>query len=212
MSNVLVKHWRLVALVLGIIVLLWVLYLWRTFILPFAIGLILAYLLMPMVAWLESKLPPRNKWPGFRRVISVLLAFLLLICLIAGFLYVVVSAVIDVSVTFVESAPYFIGRSVERVQEWIGSAIEALPIEMSLDVSELKGNLKAGHQVELATRRAKPGDCICGNEVAFYPPLAHVENFAAGVSLVSRFSGTGLGQRWTSHDNRSAYMATFALP
>jgi hypothetical protein len=90
--------------------------------------------------------------------------------------------------------------------------IEALPIEMSLDVSELKGNLKAGNQVELATRRAKAGDCICGNEVAFYPPLARVENFAAGVSLVSRFSGTGLGQRWTSHDNRSAYMATFAQP
>jgi hypothetical protein len=87
--------------------------------------------------------------------------------------------------------------------------IEALPIEMSLDVAELKGNLKAGKAVELATRRAKPGDCICGNEVAFYPPLAQVENFAPGVSLVCRFSGRGLGQQWASHDSRSAYMATF---
>ena len=87
--------------------------------------------------------------------------------------------------------------------------VEALPIRMSLDVAELQGSLTAGDEVELSTRRANPGDCICGNEVAFYPPLARVENFAAGISLVSRFSGRGLGQRWLNHDDRSAYMATF---
>jgi hypothetical protein len=88
--------------------------------------------------------------------------------------------------------------------------VESLPIRMSLDVAELKGSLTAGNQVELTTRKAKPGDCICGNEVAFYPPLARVENFAPGVSLICRFSGKGLGQRWANHDSRSAYMATFA--
>ncbi len=149
MSNVLVKHWRLVALALGIIVLLWILYLWRIFILPFAIGLILAYLLMPMVSWLERKLPPRRKWPGFRRVVSVLIAFLLLICLIAGFLYIVVSAVIDVSLTFVESAPYFIGRSVERVQEWIEGAINRLPLEMREEISRelIEGGVSLGRSI-----------------------------------------------------------------
>ena len=39
--NKFIKHWRLVSLVLGIIVVLWVLYLLRTVVLPFAVGLYL---------------------------------------------------------------------------------------------------------------------------------------------------------------------------
>ena len=121
------------------------------------------------------------------------------------------------SVVYVDDRAGEIQRKalVEFARRQLGKAgsniirIEALPIEMSLDVAELKGNLKAGKNVELSTRPARPGDCICGNEVAFYPPLAQVENFAPGVSLVSRFSGRGLGQQWDSHDSRSAYMATF---
>lgn len=149
MSNVFVKHWRLVALALGIIVLLWVLYLWRTFVLPFAVGLILAYLLMPMVSWLERKLPPRRKWPGFRRVISVLIAFLLLICLLAGFIYIVVSAVVDASMELVEKTPVYIGTSIERVQEWIEGVLERLPLGMQEEISNelIEGGVSLGRSI-----------------------------------------------------------------
>ena len=156
MTNVLVRHWRLVALGLGIIVLLWVLYLMRTVILPFAIGMVLAYLLMPMVWWLEEKLPPRNKWPSFRRVISVLVAFLLLIALIAGFTYVIVTAVIDASVILVQSAPYFIGQSLLRVQEWFQGVIESLPVEMQEEVSRelIEGGIDLGRTIRGAITSA----------------------------------------------------------
>ncbi len=107
---------------------------------------------------------------------------------------------------------------IEFARSQIGKAgshivhIETMPIRMSLDTLELRGDLQVGDAVQLSTRKANPGDCICGNELAFYPPLAQVENFAPGVSLVSRFTGRGLGQQWSSHDDRSAYMATFAQP
>ncbi len=136
MTNIFTKHWRLVSLILGIIIVLWILYLMRIVVLPFAIGLVLAYLLMPLVLWLEKKLPPRHKWPGFRRVISVLIAFILLICLVGGFAYIVVTAVIDASVMLVESAPYFIGQSILRVQEWFEGVIANLPIEIQEEVSQ----------------------------------------------------------------------------
>lgn len=149
MTNVLAKHWRLVALILGIIILLWVLYLWRTFVLPFAIGLILAYLMLPMVNWLQRNLPPRRKWPGFRRVISVLIAFLVLLCLIAGFIYIVVSAVVDASIELIERAPFFIGESIERVQEWIESLIDRLPLGMQEEVSNelIEGGISLGQSI-----------------------------------------------------------------
>ena len=135
MTNIFFKYWRLAGIALGIVLFLWIIYSLRTVLLPFATGLILAYLLMPLVHWLEKKLPPRHKWPGFRRVISVLIAFILLICILGGFAYIIVTAVIDASVQLVESAPYFIGQSLLRVQEWFEGVIASLPVEIQQEVS-----------------------------------------------------------------------------
>lgn len=135
MANTFVKHWRLLALAAGIILLIWVLYLLRIFVLPFALGLVLAYLLMPLVAWLEKRLPPRRKWPGFRRVMSVLIAMILLVAILGGFFYVIVTAVIDASTLIIGNAPYFIAQSILTVQQWFEGVIQSLPIEIQEDVS-----------------------------------------------------------------------------
>jgi predicted PurR-regulated permease PerM len=149
LTNVFVKHWRLVALVLGIIVFIWVVYLMRTFLLPFAIGLILAYLFMPLVMWLEARLPPRNRWRALKRVFSVLIVFLLLLCLIGGFVYILVSTVIDASMKLVEGAPYIIGRSVILVQDWFEGVMENLPAEVQAEVRQelLQGGVSIGQSI-----------------------------------------------------------------
>ena len=105
----------------------------------------------------------------------------------------------------VEFAKRHAGRAGQSVVR-----IETSPIAMSLDSLELKGKLEAGDSVKLATRKARPSDCICSNESAYYPPLAKVENFAPGVTIQGEFSGRGLGTQWSTPGARSAYMATFA--
>ena len=149
MTNALVKHWRLVALVLGIIIFIWVLYLFRTFVLPFTIGLVLAYLLKPLVTWLEGKLPPRKKWSGVKRVFSVIVAFILLIAIIGGFTYVVVTAVVDASIKLVESAPYFIGQSILRVQQWVEGIIANLPVGIQEELTHelIQGGVSLGQSI-----------------------------------------------------------------
>ncbi|MEQ8788353.1 MAG: DUF1326 domain-containing protein [Pirellulaceae bacterium] len=87
--------------------------------------------------------------------------------------------------------------------------VETTPIAMDLDVLELNGSLEAGKIVKLKTRKARPGDCICSNESAYYPPLTKVENFAPGVTMEGEYSGRGLSSRWSIPGSRSAYMATF---
>jgi predicted PurR-regulated permease PerM len=136
LTNVFIKHWRLVALVLGIIIFIWVVYLLRTFLLPFAIGLVLAYLFMPLVTWLETRLPPRSRWPDFKRIVSVLIVFLLLLCLVGGFLYVLVSTVIDASMRLVEGAPYIFGRSLSLVQDWFEGVLENLPVSVQEEIRQ----------------------------------------------------------------------------
>ena len=88
--------------------------------------------------------------------------------------------------------------------------VEQSPIEMSLNESDLQGKLEAGKNVKIVTRKARPTDCICMNEIAYYPPLAKVENFVAGVTTIGEFNGRGLGSRWSTPESRSAYMARFA--
>lgn len=87
--------------------------------------------------------------------------------------------------------------------------VDVAPIAMSLDLATLAGNLEAGKIVKLATRKARSTDCICTNEVAYYPPLARLQNFVAGVATEAEYKGRGLGTTWSTPGARSAYMATF---
>jgi len=87
--------------------------------------------------------------------------------------------------------------------------IHDAPISMSLDEYELRGKLKAGKMVQVETRKARRDDCICSNESAYYPPLAEVQDFAAGITTIGEFKARGLGIRWSTPESRSAYLATF---
>ena len=134
---------------LGIIVLLLVLYGLRTVILPFAIGLVLAYLLVPAISWLERKLPPRGKWLGFKRVFSTLVAFIILIGVIGGFSYFIVTAVIDAFVILLESAPDILSRSLYQIRESLEGIRQQLPLEIQeqLDRALLEWGAALGNTI-----------------------------------------------------------------
>ena len=87
--------------------------------------------------------------------------------------------------------------------------VEAAPIEMALNTSELTGSLKAGDFAELAVRKAGKGDCICTNETGYYPPLVEIENFVPGVTTEGQVAARALKTRWSIPGSRSAYLGTF---
>ena len=107
----------------------------------------------------------------------------------------------DALVAFAKEHSGRAGKEVVRV--------DAVPITMSLDSVDLNGELKAGDIAKMKTRKAKPGDCICSNEVQFYPPLAKVNRFAAGVAIEAEFKGRGLGATWSTPESRSVYVGEF---
>jgi len=77
------------------------------------------------------------------------LAFILLICIIGGFAYFIVTAVIDASVILLENAPYFFGRGVYQVQQWFEGIIESLPEDMQQGVREalIGGGIDVGKYI-----------------------------------------------------------------
>ena len=104
---------------------------------------------------------------------------------------------------------------VEFVKSYAGkagcnvSSVRMASIDMELDTAELNGNLQVGELIQLKARKARPGDCICSNESAFYPPLAQLEGYVPGVTIEGEVSARGLGARWSIPDSRTAYLGTF---
>jgi hypothetical protein len=91
------------------------------------------------------------------------------------------------------------------------AAVEMAPIQMQLDVVELTGRLQVGQLVTLSTRKARPTDCICSNESAFYPPLTKLAGFVPGVTIEGEVKARELGTRWSIPDTRTAYLGTFSV-
>ena len=54
-------------------------------------------------------------------------------------------------------------------------------------------------------------DKACGNETAYYPPLArNVKANVAGV-VEHSFRGRGLGENWGDYERRGAYVGSFEV-
>jgi len=142
----------MVVLVLSAVIILCVLYLLRTVILPFAIGLVLAYLLAPVIYWLESRFPKPGKWQGTKRVLSILIVFFILLGLLAIFSYVIATAVIDASLELATGAPYFLSKSLYQIQEWLEVIREQFPPDIRAEVD--RALLEAGVALGNAIRDA----------------------------------------------------------
>ncbi len=105
---------------------------------------------------------------------------------------------------------------VEFVQQTAGEVageikrVDYIEIEMNVNHATMESQLSAGKHVQMASRKLKDGDCVCTNEVLYYPPLTSVENSAPAYTVEASFGGAGLPVTFSSPGTRSTYLATFA--
>ncbi len=71
--------------------------------------------------------------------------------------------------------------------------------------------LRAGQFAVVQTRPIDAADHICGNEYTFYPPLTQTTHAMPAVALTDQYDGPALGETWSNHGKRSAFVGTFAL-
>jgi hypothetical protein len=84
------------------------------------------------------------------------------------------------------------------------------PIRMTADHFAIVGTLKAGNFAEIKTRKVVKGDCVCSNEMTFYPPLCDVKNAVPAYTVAGNFAAPGLGTAWSNPGTRSALLASFS--
>jgi hypothetical protein len=92
-------------------------------------------------------------------------------------------------------------------------AVRSAPVELNVCKCEEGGcgTLRAG-DARIETRCLDhKHDKVCGNESAFFPPLARDVKAQPALAAENEFTGKGLDSTWKDSGRRSAYLGTFAL-
>ncbi len=91
-------------------------------------------------------------------------------------------------------------------------AVKSAPISLTLCECDKGGCaiVDAGQVAKIETRCVKGDhDKVCGNESAFYPPLAKGVKANAAVAVQHSFTGKEFNETWKDFGRRGAYVGTF---
>jgi hypothetical protein len=87
--------------------------------------------------------------------------------------------------------------------------------DINLTLCECKGETCADLDAGVAHLKTRclhsEHDRVCGNESAFYPPLARGVHVRPAAAVEHVFNGTGLRQTYADYDRRGAYVGTFEV-
>jgi len=131
------KRYRALITFLLILAAIFVLaYIFRSELLPFIIGLIFAYLLLPLIKWAEQRLPPKNKWMSAKRIFLIIFAFILGISLLVGFIVYFYYGVRDVVSDVINKTPEYISTIQNNLESWYMSIFEVIPPQYQQQISD----------------------------------------------------------------------------
>ncbi len=142
-----VSFWKryktLILFLIGLAVVFWLIYALRSVLLPFLVGLILAYFLLPVIKWAEQRLPPKGKWMGAKRLFFIIIAFILVISLLVLFIIYVYVGIRDSFSTILSQASQYISDGVDNIQKWVESLRKTAPPQYQQQIDSALGNISS---------------------------------------------------------------------
>jgi predicted PurR-regulated permease PerM len=124
------RNWRLILFVLGIIITFWLAYIFRSVLLPFICGLVLAYLLYPIVSWLERKLPVKSRWLSARRASLIAGIFIIALVVVGILAFYTVTGVASSFSILIKNAPQYFSEGLQTLRGWLEGFQSWLPPEL----------------------------------------------------------------------------------
>jgi len=99
--------------------------------------------------------------------------------------------------------------------ELLKNVVAVQSARVDLDVGTCEeggcGKLVAGPALIETRCLDEKHDKVCGNESAFYPPLAKNVKVTAAVAAEHTYKGQGIRDNWKEHGRRSAYIGSFDI-
>jgi len=130
---------RIILWVCAALFVLWILRVARRALFPFILGMVIAYILSPLVNFLEGKLPLPPRARRLARPLAILIAYFMVVLAVGGMLAFFVPVIVD-QIQFVrEKGPLYAEKGWALWNEWFGQYQEALPLYIR---QALQDNLK----------------------------------------------------------------------
>ena len=105
-----------------------VLYLLGTALLTLGLGVVIAYVLLPVMRLLERAMPWRRRRPGLSRGIAVGIIYVVALGILAGALALIVPPTVQQSQEFAEEFPGFLNSARATVEGWVARYAEMVPV------------------------------------------------------------------------------------
>jgi predicted PurR-regulated permease PerM len=120
------KNWQLIAFIISLLLFVWLIWKFISVVLPFIVGLIIAYLLLPIVRWLEKHLPGGKKHPGAKRISIIIGVYFIALIIIA--------AIVFYAFTVVSSSTALLWQKLPQLIPDIVAWVQALMAKIRLEV------------------------------------------------------------------------------
>lgn len=141
------KNRSLFLFLIGLIIIFAVIILLWKPLLTFLIGFLIAYLLHPIVEWLNKKLPAKGKHQAVQRISIVIVILILILLVICAIIYGIAFSIADAYTKFIHMIPSLITDGLHTVGDWLESWIKDLTPEQQHNlnnainkISEAVGN------------------------------------------------------------------------
>ncbi len=131
------ERWRLPGLVaFAIVGVALLLYTALGSILPLIISLILAELLFPVVAYIETHLPGYRRYPTAARLVAIAVVYLAFFALLAFFIYITFQPIVEEVQKFIADAPRLFENAKATFERWSEEFNQRVPPDVQTQVEE----------------------------------------------------------------------------
>jgi predicted PurR-regulated permease PerM len=130
------KAWTTLLIILGIALALWLCWISLPVLIPLLAGVLLAYLLWPLVVRLEKILPPKGKQRKWKRTVAVITVFILFIIIMVTLITYIGAAIIAASVALAEKAPDMISNLTASTSGWLKPILATMPGDLVAKIQE----------------------------------------------------------------------------
>ena len=124
-------------MILGVAIAFGLLYVLRSAVFPFICGLVLAYLLLPIISWPERRLPGQGRWLQMKRVSLIILVYIFILGLVGLLSFYIIVALVDAFLTLINNAPQYISDGLRTLEEWAETFRQWFPVEMQEQIGKL---------------------------------------------------------------------------
>lgn len=140
-TDFLSRYWRIILFIIALFLTFWIIWTLLNVLLPFLLGLILAYLLLPVITWVERKLPGKNRWSQTKRISLVFLIYLIVIAAIGIILFYTVPLIVTSVSQFITNLPQLIPRLTAVFQNILSTIRQHIPPEIQGQVNNYLSNI-----------------------------------------------------------------------